>query len=300
VPSIFIFGLFPEDSGKTIVSSALARGLVNRGIKTCVFKPRSGHNYWRQYDAYLKCKEKGRLFCEDIIKLRKACRCSLPLEVLNPVDALMSPLDVKKFIDEKKIDYLYLLAENIFSHLVVERYTTCENRVENILCINAEAVRTRSAIIDEEYLRRLENHADEIIYVNSVEEWNGIFQKYSPRAIRSCYEKISRKFEYIIVEGFNDAVCPDETLRYDLTIGVAPGIIVFYDAEIFHKALRILGEIKDSKTLRAQDIIKYLKERKVLTMPALPSSHLRNYNILSGDLSKIVDLSIKMTPKKDD
>ena len=299
MPSIFIFGLFPEDSGKTIISSALARGLINRGIKTCVFKPRSGHNFWHQYDAYLKCRKKGRLFCEDIIKLRRACKCSLPPEILNPVDALMSPLNTKKFIDEKTINHLYLLDENIFSHLIVERYTICENRAENIFCINAETTRTRSVIIDEEYLHKLESQADEIIYVNSLEEWNSVSQRYSPRAIRSCYKKISEKFEYIIIEGFNDAVCPDETLRYDLTIGVAPGVAIFYDAETFQKALRILGEIRDPKTLRARDVIKYLKKKEISSIPALPSSHLRNFDTLSRDLNKIVDLSIKVTQKDD-
>jgi predicted P-loop ATPase/GTPase len=64
LPSIFVFGLFSDSAGKTVVSSALARGFANKGLDVTVFKPRSGHSFWYQYDAFLNCKEEGRLFRE--------------------------------------------------------------------------------------------------------------------------------------------------------------------------------------------------------------------------------------------
>jgi predicted P-loop ATPase/GTPase len=95
---VFVFGLFSHSPGKTVASSALARGLLNDGFNVGVFKPRSGHSMWHQYEAFLKCRAEGRLFCEDIMKLKEASRCPLPYEVLNPIDALMSPLKVEKFL----------------------------------------------------------------------------------------------------------------------------------------------------------------------------------------------------------
>jgi len=292
--SIFVFGLLPESSGKTIISSALARGMINRGIKAHVFKPRSGHNLWYQHDVFLRCKKEGRLFCEDIIKLRRASKCSLPIEVLNPVDALMSPLNVREFLERNEINSLYLLEEDPFLHLVAERYTICKGKIRHVLCINMEALRSRFAMMDLEYLKKLEEHADKVLYLNNSDEWNSVFQNFSSEAIRSCYQKVSEKAEYTIVEGFNDAVCPEKSLRYDLVIGVAPGVTIFYDAEKFHMVLETLEELgKDPRSLRAKEIIKYLKRLKILSIPALPSSHLKNYDRLSKSLDCILEFALK-------
>jgi len=293
--SVFVFGLLPESPGKTVISSALTRGMINRGIKTCVFKPRSGHNFWYQYDIFLKCKKEGRLFCEDIVKLRRACKNSLPFEVLNPVDALMGPLNAEEFIERKMVDQLYLFEDDVFLHLIAERYTICKDKIENVLCINTRAIRSCLVMTDLEYVRELEKHADKVLYLNSSDEWNSIFQDYGPKAIRSCYRRISEKSDYAIVEGFNDAVCPEESLRYDLVIGVAPGVIIFYDAKDFHDVIETFKDLgKDPRSLRAKNIIKYLKKVKTLSIPALPSSHLKDYDVLSKDLNQVVESALDM------
>ena len=297
--SIFVFGLLPESSGKTVISSALARGMVNRGIRTGVFKPRSGHSFWYQYDVLLECKKEERLFCEDIIKLKSACRSPLPAEILNPVDALMSPLNVKEFLKRNTINMLYLLEQDTFLHMIAERYTIiCKGEIQNILCINTRSLKSRFVIADLEYIRRLEKSADRVLYINSLDEWNNVFKCYSQEAISSCYQKVSEKADYVIVEGFNDAVCPEKSLQYDLVIGVAPGVSIFYDAEAFHEVLETLESLgKDPRNLRAEDVLKYLKKKKTLSIPALPSPYLKDYDRLSEKLAPLVDLTLKLTDR---
>ena len=293
MPSIFIFGLFPEDSGKTVFSSALARGFVNSGIRACVFKPRSGHSLWHQYDAFLKCREAGRLFCEDIIKLRKACRSRMPFEVLNPIDALMAPLNASRFIEHKTVNQLYIFEEDVFLHLVAERYTICkDDELRNILCVNRRVEESNIALNDPEYLEGLKRRADKIIYLHNSDDWSRTFEDYGSEAIMSCYGRISGEYSHIIVEGYNDAVCPGGELRYDLVVGVAPGAAIFYDADEFHKILEIHKSLgKNPTALRAKDIIKYLRGR-IMPIPPLPSSHLKDYDLLSRDLSHLVDLAL--------
>jgi len=273
--------------------------MVNRGIKTEVFKPRSGHNFWYQYDASLECKKEEKLFCEDIIKLKKACRSPLPAEILNPVDALMSPLNVKEFLKRNTINMLYLLEQDTFLHMIAERYTIISrNGTQNILCINKRSLESRFVIIDLEYVLRLEKSVDRVLYINSLEEWNNTFTYHAPKAISSCYRKVSEKADYVIVEGFNDAVCPEKSLRYDLVIGVAPGVSIFYDGEAFHEVLGTLESLgKDPRSLRAVDVLKYLKKKKTLPIPALPSSHLKDYDRLSEKLASLVDLALKLTDR---
>ena len=230
------------------------------------------------------------------MKLRDACKCSLPIEVMNPVDALMSPLNVKTFLERKMMTQLYLFEPETFLHLIAERYTLCKDGIKHILSVNMEAIKSKSPYVmrDLEYVKRLEENADKVLYLKNLNEWNSVFQDYGSKAIRSCYRRVSEKAECVIIEGFNDAVCPDDSLRYDLVIGVAPGVTVFYDAENFHRVIETLRELgKDPRGLRAEDVVKYLKKGKILQIPALPSSCLKDYDELSGKLDQLIDYTLQ-------
>ncbi len=254
------------------------------------FKPRSGHSLWYQHDAFLKCEEEGRLFCEDIVMLREASKCVLPLEVLNPVDALMSPLDLRSFLQQDALERLYLLQSNIFPHLVVERYTLCkESGTENVLCINEEAIKAGSTMLDTNYLLNVKKHASKVISIRSLGEWNRIFRRFGSLAMRTGYQSVSERFNYVVVEGFNDAVCPEPTLHHDVIIGVAPGVAVFYDAERFYNVLETMSKLgKDPAALRAEDVAKFLKEAEILTIPPVQQECLSDYDKLSKRLNNLV------------
>jgi len=288
--SVFVFGPLSDSAGKTTVCSALARGLVNEGLNVAAFKPRSGHSLWYQRDAFLKCEEEGRLFCEDIVKLREASKSVLPLEVLNPVDALMSPLDSRSFLQQNAVGRLYLLQSSAFSHLAVERYTLCkESGMDNVLCVNEEAISSGSTMLDTNYLLNLERNASKVISIRSLGEWNRIFGKFGPLAMRTGYQRVSERFNCVVVEGFNDAVCPEPTLRHDVIIGVAPGVAVFYDVERFYDVLETMSELgKDPAALRAEDVAKFLKEAEILTIPPVQRECLRDCDKLSRRLNNLV------------
>jgi predicted P-loop ATPase/GTPase len=294
LPSIFIFGFLPYSSGKTVVACAVARGLANHGYSVGAFKPRSGHNFWYQYEAVYKGLEGGHLFCEDIMKLRAASRCQLPLEILNPVDALMSPINVESFLERRQLDRLYLIQRDMFAHLVGERYTILRNgKQELTLCLNEENICSGLILFDIKFLRSLKSSVNKIIPVKSLSEWNEVFQTLGPLAMQSCYREIVDKSEYVIVEGFNDAVCPDKSLRYNLVIGVAPGLAIFYNAEKFHQRLYTLEKLgKDPITLKSEDIVKYLKKERILKIPPLTKQILDDYESLSQKLEEIVNLTI--------
>jgi predicted P-loop ATPase/GTPase len=290
LPSVFVFGLISHSAGKTTVSSALARGLVNKGLNVAAFKPRSGHSLWYQHDAFLKCEEEGRLFCEDIVKLREASKCALPLEVLNPADALMSPPNLGSFLQQNALERLYLLQSNAFSHLVVERYTLCrESGTENVLCVNEEAIKSGSTVLDTNYLLNLKKNASKVISIRSLGEWNRIFRRFGSLAIRTGYQRASERFNYVVVEGFNDAVCPEPTLHHDVIIGVAPGVAIFYDAEKFYRVLEAMSRLgKDPAALRAEDVARFLTEAEILTIPPVQRECLKDYDKLSERFDNLV------------
>lgn len=287
--SVYLFGFFPDSPGKTVVSTALCRGLLNRGFNIAPFKPRSGHNLWYQYDAFTKCKKEARLFCEDIIKLKEASRCRLPYELLNPIDALMAPLDVGTFLKENYIRWMYLKEANTFSHLLVERYTSWEEgKTESVICVNKVNL-SNGALSDREYIRALLEKADEVVALKDVAEWASVFRRLETRSISTCSKSIEEDYEFLVVEGFNDAVCPSPELRYDAVVGVGPGVAVLYDAGDFERTIRVKSMIGgDPMELRSKDIVEFIKPEEILTIPALNSKDLIDFDRLSKRLGEIV------------
>ncbi len=290
--TLLIFGLLPQDSGKTTVASALCRGLHEIGVKVKPFKPRAGHNLWYQYDVYERCRREGRLYCEDIIKLREASRCPLPYELLNPIDALLSPLMARDFLEEGRGRELYLLEEDTYAHLVAERYTIWDGALRHRIILNRHL--SYRLLIDEDYLDRLRAEAVEVMEVDSLEEWMEKHRSLAPRAISTCMRAVSKNCEVLIIEGYNDAASPTPEAGYDVVIGVSPGLAVFYDTSEYSKILEAYrGLGREPMGLRAGDVIPFLKPEGFVEIPPLRRSELGDYDRLSERLSDLVEAALR-------
>lgn len=292
--SIYVFGFFQTSPGKTVVSTALCRGLLNRGFNVAPFKPRSGHNLWFQHDAFDKCKKEARLFCEDVIKLKEAARCRLPYEILNPVDALMAPLDTKAFLKKNCIRRIYLKQPNTFDHFLVERYTSWEDgKAKSTLCVSEKNL-SGEVLFDSEYIRDLMEKAENVLKVKDVVEWTSVFRNWGPVSISTCSRRIADEHELMVVEGFNDAVCPAPKLRYEAVLGVGPGTAAFYDPGDFERVIRVKSMIGgDTMGLRSKDVIQYIKPDGIWPIPALSSNNLISFDVLSEELGNIIDAVLK-------
>lgn len=290
---LLIFGLLSQDSGKTTIASALCRGLHELGVEVRPFKPRAGHNLWYQYDVYERCRREGRLYCEDIIKLREASRCHLPHELLNPVDALLSPIMARGFLEEGRGRELYLLEEDTYTHLVAERYTTWNGELRHRILINRHPPSHR-LLIDEDYLNRLRAEAVEVVEIESLEEWMEQHRRLASRAVSTCMRAVSRECEALIIEGYNDAASPTPEAEYDVVIGVSPGLAVFYDTSEYSKILEAYrGLGREPMELRAGDVIPFLKPEGFFEIPPLRRSELMDYDRLSERLSDLVEAALR-------
>ena len=287
--SIYVFGLFQISPGKTVVSTALCRGLLNRGLKVAPFKPRSGHNIWFQHDAFNKYKRDARLFCEDVIRLKEAARCQLPYEILNPVDALMAPLDAGIFLEKNNIRGMYLKQPNTFHHLLVERYTSWEDgKAKSTICVNEKNL-SGGVLSDLEYIRELTGKAEKVLTIEDVAGWASVFRKLGPGSISTCCRRIGEESKLMVVEGFNDAVCPMLGLGYEAVLGVGPGSAAFYDSSDFDKVIKVKSMTGgDPMELRSKDIIQFIKPDEILSIPALDRRDLTNFDRLSEKLGHVV------------
>lgn len=255
------------------------------------FKPRSGHNLWYQYDAYEKCRSEGRLYCEDIIKLRAASRCSLAHELLNPIDALLAPIEARGFLEEGRGREIYLLEEDTYSHLIVERYTHWDGGLRHRMLIN-ERWSSRRLLMDEGHLQRLLAEAEEVIRVKSIEEWGDTYRRLASPSILTCMGEISRSCELLVVEGYNDAACPIK-VEYQIVIGAAPGVAAFYNPEEYSTVLEVYRSLgREPLELRARDVIPFLKPEGFVEISPLKRAELEDYDRLSEKLSPLVEATL--------
>lgn len=297
--SIYVFGLFPISPGKTVVSSALCRGLLSRGLKVAPFKPRSGHDLWYQYEAFKRCKKNARLFCEDITKLKEASRCQLPYEILNPIDALMAPINTRNFLENGYVREMYLKKENTFLHLIVERYTSWkEDRTRTLYCVNKNNF-SDETLSYKDYVRDLTSKSDKIITIEDAPGWSSVLRRLGPVCTSTCSKRIAAEYELMVVEGFNDAVCPAPELRYDVVVGVAPGVAALYNPDDFHKVIELKSMIRgEPMGMRAKDIVDFIKPEKIFTVPALDMDDLGDFDRLSQKLSYITEAVLDRFPHK--
>nr|HDO81078.1 hypothetical protein [Candidatus Bathyarchaeota archaeon] len=276
--SIFVFGLLAGDVGKTAVSSAIARGLVRRGFDVGVFKPVSEHDLWHGYDTYLKCKEEGRLFCEDIVRLHNAAMVrDLPYEISNPVDALET--------------FRSPAAGSGFQTVLIERYTLVKRRMFNVLSVNSQVA---SKSLDPDFICKLKNYAERTVGVGSDEKFKELRSYLAPKAVESCYKVIEERYSHVIVESHEDRVCPAPSLRYDVVIGVAPGVAVLFDAEKFNAGVQnALKSGTPVDEVNCNDVEQYLEKNSVIRLPLLPSKTLNNYEHLSEEFNLLVKIVAK-------
>lgn len=285
--AIYVFGIFEASPGKTTVASALLRGLSKAGVDIAPLKPRSGHDFWYQHDSFLRCKEEGRLYCADIIKLKKASKCGLPYEVLNPLDTLIAPLDAGWFLKSDRIRELYLRHGDEYTKFILERYTIAEEEEHSsFFCVNE--INDEGALGDEEYINRV-TKGKKVYRIKSSEEWTRVYNKYAQRSVESCAERIRLDHENLLVESFSDEVYMTPGVEYDAAIGVGPGIATLYPIDKLEKVLDIKTREESMETVKASKILPLMTPDSTVDLPPLSEEELKDYDLLSCEMEELTD-----------
>lgn len=268
--SIFIFGLFADSPGKTTFSIGLLHEMRERGISVVPLKGRASHSFWHHYNAFERCMGEGRLYSSDIVKLRDAADCDEVFEVLNPIDALVSPLDPKLYLEEERMRNLYLDRGNLFNNFVLERYT----HVKGGKVVNRFLFRRDSRqLIDEDIIDTVLEGADEVIEVDSLSEWSEFYNYNSAVSIGNCVSYLGNMYDFLVSESFTDIIYPAPDYEHVAVIGVAPGSAVHYDPVRLKRAVELQSSDVQA---RAMDIVHFLKPEKVHELPALKDEERAN------------------------
>jgi predicted P-loop ATPase/GTPase len=193
---ILVVGLPPFDAGKTTLCKALIYGLREAGIDLVPFKPHSGISYWYQYDVFKDNLSKGSLVCSDIIDLEKAARTQIPLEVLNPVNRLCSPI-LNLGISEERL---------AFQEFVAERFTQHDGTTHKDIYLLKWDAKVSKMLDMRSYYLNIKRNAEKIIYIKRFQDLVKAYSDNFDKATSSCYKCIKER--HFVIESFNDAACP--------------------------------------------------------------------------------------------
>ncbi len=219
--TILINGLLPYDSGKTYFALALAKALMNRGVKVLIYKPVAGHSAWYQFKTVINSLKYGILVGEDVVKYKEILGLQVNLELLNPIDFLLAPLNPKLLKEVK--EYLSLIGDQL-SQMILIRISNCQNGLTQHFIIEHSERRIVPGLKPwiEKLIKKLKPEPISLKEVLSI--------MYSPdtsKLLDQALQLIRDKSEVVIVESFNDAAIPYYNLlnKVDLVFTVAPGYV---------------------------------------------------------------------------
>jgi len=280
VSKVFICGVLPEESGKTTLARALIRYLVNSGYHVIPFKPLSGHNLWWQYDSYLMNVKLGILVSEDSIRLWRAAKKRVPLELTNPCDILLSIPDYGHYGYGEFIKMI--LSRDVYSMVSMGRFTLVEEgSVKRVIYYR------KGFLFDEDFLERMAKEAYRLKEVESYEDFIHLHERYYERAVDSCYKELMRgAHDMMLIEGFNDSVYPWKGVEdSELVVAVAPTVSLVFDKDEFFEAVHLFGT---PYTVEFHRIAELVSPMKIIRLPPLSSKELKDDDRLMKRYSNVV------------
>jgi predicted P-loop ATPase/GTPase len=275
---ILIVGLQTHDAGKSTLCKALIHGLQQSGVKLVPFKPHSGISYWSQFDAFQESSANGILLCSDIMELEQAAHSGIPLEILNPVSRLSSPL-LDRGLPEEKL---------VFREFVAQRFTRYDGtKPAHIYYLNGTMNFNNMREMRRFYVA-IREKAEKVVFIRSLQQLAKAYLDNFNKATSTCYRFLDDK--PLLVESFNDAAYPcNGAEKCGSVYGVSSNVILQFKADEYFKAIELRGQQKPKLQLRTTDIYSSsLIKRKYQVQP-LSNQERREPARLIDNYSEIID-----------
>lgn len=231
---ILIVGASSFDSGKTLLAVELGKQLKESGQSVGYFKPVSGHNYWYRHDHTKQCLEIGKLVSKDATHVKEELNLKNDLYLMNPIHSLFVPARIERPL-QKLHSSLGLAGSN--SVLVMQRFSRpVDDEFDTTMLLADSLVEEERVIIGLEEIGKL-SHNSSIFSAHNFETFQEFEHQHFEEYVSASFAESEKSAENIIIESFNDAAWPWESLmEVDHVLVVSPGHIFSYDPERFRKA----------------------------------------------------------------
>ncbi len=259
--TVLVAGLLEHDSGKTWIGLSLYEALKSLGYRVKCFKPVAGHNAWYQYNTIVESMKAKLLVGEDALKYHKAT--GEPIEVLNPIDVLLAPMNPKSYSSIHA--YLSTLS-TLPQQLVLARLSRCLPTISSqhyyfkLLDNVVPPLRQQIKELARE-LKAVEGDATKFISLLASSE--------AEQIIDSCCKLLLEDTDALIVESFNNAATPYGLILNRIThaIVVTPGYLAVYDGEDYRNAVKKVYENLGFNGLTTSIVVKDLEPLHEVYVP---------------------------------
>jgi len=241
IKTILINGLLEFDSGKTTLGLSLIHELIGRGLKVAAYKPIAGHNGWFQMKSLLNSIKHGVLVGDDAYKYYILMRKELPLELINPIDMLLAPPDLK---DHRNVTYYMNAFTNITDMVVLMRISSCTEELRSAYHLISEnykhSIDSLKTLIDELIkkvrIRYKVKFIDRTTFTNLVSD-----SRLIDEVTRGCFSKYVN-YDLTVIESYNNVVTPMrlDVIKPSIVLTVTPGKVFVYDGDRYIKAYELI------------------------------------------------------------
>ncbi len=231
--TILINGLLPYDSGKTYLTIALARVLMDKGCNVLVYKPVAGHSAWYQFNTVINSLKYGILVGEDVVKYRELLGLKVKFELINPIDFLLAPLNPRLLTNIN--EYLTLLGDQ-FSQLVLMRLSNCRNDITQYYVVEDNIVKIVPEL--KPWIKKLvEKFNPKPVSIEFL--LNIVKSTHTSEILDYTLRELKERADIVIVESFNNAAIPYFNILddVDLVLTVTPGYLFKLDNSIFKRVV---------------------------------------------------------------
>lgn len=254
---ILVVGMLPYDSGKTWVAIQVARSLMSRGYSTTYFKPMGASEIWRQYKAFRTSIDLGLLVLEDALKARSLLKLYEPLEAINPVAVYAAPLDIESYKWRFR-DFIDDSAEVGKTGVAVRLSRCVGEEVVSAHFILADNLSRVPRVVRDEVLGSMERVHPKPVKLEGVPLADLLMSEGS-EAIRSCWERLLARYEFLVVESYSNAAAPMPSVDVDLVLAVSPGKVAVYSGDRYREALEVSGGLRGYAHLSTSDVLRLLR-----------------------------------------
>lgn len=235
---VLVSGILELDSGKTWSVIALARSLLERGVRVALFKPVAGHNIWGSARTLRMSAELGMLVGNDISAYMRYLGGIDP-GVSNPIALALAYPDPLAFHGVSQ----YLSATvDMASMLVLARVHDCRAQRTQHYVFPVNVSRLARAM-----QREVERLAERLgaAPADPGETLESLSGPGAESVLEGCRERLEEDAEVIIVESFNNVVAPYNRIVdvADFFVVVAPGRLMLYSGDRLRAAYEILGSV---------------------------------------------------------
>jgi len=216
------------------------------------FKPHSGISFWSQFDTFRESLTRGSFLSSDIIELEQAANSCLPLEILNPVNRLSSPI-LDRGMPEEKL---------VFQEFVAQRFTHYDgNTHRDVYFLNGTMNLSRMRDM-RDFFVMMRRNVEKVVFIRNFQHLVKAYVDNFEEATSTCYRLLEDRS--LLVESFNDTAYPFNGAEdCGVVLCVSSNTVLQFKAEEYFKAIKVSGQRKPKLQLTTSELYSpSLVERK--------------------------------------